>query len=263
MLKKTTFPLLLFLTVFSVNGWATDSLRFCYFNWPPYSYLDGGTHRGIVIETVDEAMATMGKTVIWHKQPYRRCVYEVSKGNYDGTPVFVPRPGVDLPRVNTSMVYHLAVFVVGKNSKHQSFEQLQQFAGETMAVLRGGSSQFWLSKQPDINLYLMNDRDDLWPMIRGSRVDVSIDDYLSLLVEGQLDDADKLRVLKPAARVVPTYIGFSPQRSHLATVMDQRLQELMKDRRVLQFYRRYLGQTAEELAHSLGLESLEPKGLDY
>ncbi|BFM16691.1 hypothetical protein R50073_28740 [Maricurvus nonylphenolicus] len=207
------------------------TLNLCYFKWQPYGHkLDArpGTdvqHRGIAVDVARKAAELQGKQVNLHQEPYKRCVAAVAENLYDGTIYYVPNYDIGIHRVQESFMGHVAAFFVHAESPHLGYEGLEQFSRQTVAVLRGGSSVAWLQQNPDLNLYKVNRQDYLWQMVRGKRVDASIDDYLTMRAIGKVADTS-VRALRPMARYAPTYMGFSEKNKHEVSAWNQAIQQL-------------------------------------
>jgi ABC-type amino acid transport substrate-binding protein len=235
-----------------------STMSFCYFKWTPYGNKvdnltqDDVDHQGIAIDIIRTIGVHLKQRIIFDQIPYKRCMAAVASGHYDGTAYYVPNNHEGVRPVDYSFMGHLAAFFVRKESPHQRYTGLQQFSNQTIAVLRGGSSVMWLEGNRKINLYRANRQDYLWQMIKGRRVDASIDDYLTYISSGK-DKAQEVRALLPIARYVPINAGLAERHSARLGNWKLALENMQASGELDAIYQKHVGTT-----HSKLLEQLAP-----
>lgn len=229
-----------------------EQVRLCYFDWNPYATpLEQdeaeypGNADGLAVDIIQALSQRLGFELTLEEVPYKRCLTEVVNGNYHGTLYYVPTLNDRIVTIDHSFMGHYAAFVVPADSHHRNYRGLHQFSGETVSVLRGGSSIAWLSQNPAIRLYKTNRVDYLWPMLRGGRVAASIVDWVTLLTQSQ--PLDQVRVLMPIARYAPTHIGLNASFAHWREDWANTLKTLWEEGIVDAAYQRRLGLSYAEL----------------
>lgn len=81
MIRAALFALLL---IAAPPARASDTLRACFTDWPPYSWTDGqGRADGISVEILQLAAQRAGVTVSFVEMPWKRCLTEVELGRLD------------------------------------------------------------------------------------------------------------------------------------------------------------------------------------
>ncbi len=207
-------------------------LKVCGFNWEPYSYHRGAEIAGVLIDLLRRA--ELNHELQFNFMPLQRCLAAVRQGNQDMI-LYSSTPHEQLVMVDTVVQYHVSGVIVGNESKHQSFEGLTQFSGETLGVLRGNPIYQSLKHYQGIQWQLQNSGKSMWQMLMGGRLDGAIGDYLSV-TPLEVYRQGEVRFLQPALYVVPIRMAVNISKAKIVPELNQRLAQLLDNGSVDRLY---------------------------
>ncbi len=210
-------------------------LKICGFDWAPYSYQDGSAAAGVLIDLLKRA--ELNYELQFNFMPLQRCLAAVRQG-YQDMILYSSTPHDQLVMVDTVVQYHVSGVIVGNQSKHQSFEGLTQFSGETLGVLRGNPIFQSLKHYQGIQWELQNTGKSMWQMLMRGRLDAAVGDYLSVTPLEVYRQGD-VRFLQPALYVVPIYVAVNISKAQLVPGLNQRLAQMLENGTVDHLYRQH------------------------
>tara|TARA_B100000446_G_scaffold95211_1_gene89363 strand:+ start:11398 stop:12249 length:852 start_codon:yes stop_codon:yes gene_type:complete len=210
-------------------------LKICGFDWAPYSYHEGSATVGVLIDLLKRA--ELNHELQFNFMPLQRCLAAVRQG-YQDMILYSSTPHDQLVMVDTVVQYHVSGVIVGSQSKHQSFEGLTQFSGETLGVLRGNPIFQSLKHYQGIQWELQNTGKSMWQMLMRGRLDAAIGDYLSVTPLEVYRQGD-VRFLQPALYVVPIRMAVNISKAQLVPGLNQRLAQMLEKGTVDHLYRRH------------------------
>ena len=218
-------------------------LKICGFDWQPYSYMADGEITGILIELLD--LAKLPANLKFSLMPLPRCVAAVRQGQQHLIP-YLASHYPSILTVDTAVQYHVAGMIVSTKSQHQTFENLAQFRGDTIGVLRGNPLFRSLSNYQGIRWEQQNSGKSMWQMLMRERLDGAVGDFVSLTPLAVYRTGE-VRFLRPALYVLPIRMGLNSEQAALLPQLQQALSRLLADGSVDRLYRKHSAQRFSEI----------------
>ncbi len=187
-------------------------IRAAFTTWEPYGYLENGKATGFEIEIFRNVMDQMGIPVTFVNRPWKRCLFEVSRGQSDAVISALQTPEREkymfFPKENISTSCTALFTVSGKEiSFDGSFESLKPY---TISITDGFSygSAFdaaaFLQKEP------VTTTEQVVAKVLLGRNDIGIGDvYVINAITRKMRNREKIRFLFPLVHTQKLYVGFS------------------------------------------------------
>lgn len=212
-------------------------IKGCLFQWRPYTYQENGIQLGIVVDLLRELESPLNLRFEMRFMPLPRCVAQVREGRIDFTP-YVGSDYDTVVRNSLPVIYHVAGMVVAGNSHHQRFEQMTQFNGEVVGILRGTPMMEQLRQYSAVQWEPRSSGDSMWQMLIGNRLDGAVGD-LMFVSSLEVYRSGQIRFLLPPIEILPLQMGVRPELADLLPRLDAELQRMVDDGRLAAIYRRH------------------------
>jgi len=245
--KKITssiFYVYLFVLIFTTANASEhkNTIKACFTEWLPYSYLKDGQPTGLSIAIYKEVIKKSGMEIIFEIKPWKRCMSKFSAGKYDA----VVDGDDSIPNsLNAKQppIPWLITFWVHKDSPVQKFSGYSQFDNQVIGYVGGYTyPKDFMNYAGFKNKYSV--RKDLvgLSMLQGQRYEAFIGDIVNnirLVKENNM----KVRALGPAIQLKYLTLSFSNRLPEKHRRFEATLNQMYKDGSIDIFYKKYLGVT--------------------
>lgn len=130
--------LLIFLLTATLSSFALgdqNTIRACFTEWPPYSYIKNDKVTGFSIEIYNAVIKESGLNISYTVRPWARCLHEFSNGNIDA----LVDGGTLVPNslnAKKRPVLWILLFWVHNDSPLQNHQGYSQFDGKVVGYVR-------------------------------------------------------------------------------------------------------------------------------
>lgn len=224
----------------SANARAEDA-RYCFNNWPPYTYLDDtGEAVGISIDILKQASQRAGYEPVFTELPWERCLRDVVEGRQDAVIDAASRDAYLQGNVSFS-VYTNTFWI--RDGNDDAIPLQPSFKGHRLGLVRGYVYGDELDEEIAQSGAIIDYAKDDWQNVRKlsyGRTDAIIGDYVSTRIFAMENDLDVKPVLPHHSfdRLYPSFnLGQDVMHAKINTV----LAEMMKDGTIDRIYLDALG----------------------
>ena len=221
------------------------SIKACFTQWYPYSYMKGTQPTGLSIDIYSEAIKRAGLTVSYSQRPWKRCVLEFSEGKYNA----VVDGDSHIPNsLNTkrSPIPWVLLFWVREKSPFQKYTGYSQFDNHRIGYVRGYTypKDFLKYQGFKIKKDVTNDLQGL-KMLNKGRFDAFFGDLVNnhQLVK---DNNLKIRAIEPAIDINFLTLSFSDKLPEQHKKFEKVLNKMYQDGSLDIFYKKHFDLTYEE-----------------
>jgi polar amino acid transport system substrate-binding protein len=210
-------------------------VKVCYEAWAPYIFRnENGQIQGISVELLDSALAVQGLSTDYKELPFKRCIADIHKGEFD-IAIPISTGHGQLHDTDTVFAYWTLSAIVPEDSEFESPVSLAGLLDATVILISGYSypekMTRWAASHPRIiRVTYSSDGQGLVPfhMLDYGRADVFIEDkyWSEKLIE---QNGLSLKVLEPALDSAISVAGFRPELEGLRDRVDEYLQTRSQD----------------------------------
>jgi len=253
--KKTTLsiPYILLVLYFSSTT-ATgneNTIKACFTEWFPYSYVKDGQPTGLSIEIYNEVMKKSGMEITYEMKPWKRCMSEFSDGEYDA----IVDGDDDIPNslnAKQAPIPWVITFWVHEDSPVKKFLGYYQFDNQIIGYVGG-----YTYPEQFMNYVGFKDKysvgKDLMGlnMLQGGRYQAFIGDIVNngwLVKEHNME----VRALAPAIQTKYLTLSFSDRLPKKYRTFEATLNQMYEDGSINIFYKKYLGLTYTDFINKYG-----------
>ena len=216
------------------------TVRFCFNEWPPYTYFKNGKATGVSVAILSEAAGRAGLEPKFQELPWKRCLNMVLAGRIDAVVDAAQRDEYLQGPVSHSI--YTDTFWVRAGSAITAVN-LQDMRDKSIGLVSGykyGKALAPMIASPAVDKeYSVDDTSNV-RMLKFGRVDVIVGDHV-----GTKSIADKLgvslRPLLPSPSFDRLYPSFNRNQTQLHRKIDDALKTMMDDGTVDAIYRREIG----------------------
>lgn len=230
---------------------ASDMLRICFTDWPPYSWTDGqGRADGISVEILQLAARRAGVQASFVEMPWKRCLTEVEFGHLDLAMDGAPRADYIVGR-ESYVTSHYVFWVRGDDYLAGGSDPVR-LDGRRISLIQG----WWYPPELRAAAPLLDvvELDGEESQLRGltlGRQDAAYGELITM--RGKAEKLGlSVRPLQPAHISVRFYPLFHRGRAALAGRIDAALAVLREEGEIDAVYRRRLGIGLSDLARQAG-----------
>jgi len=243
----------LFVLFFTTNNAIghENTVKACFTEWLPYSYMKDGQPTGLSIEIYEEVIKKSGMEITFDIKPWKRCVAEFSIGKYDAVvdgDDFIPNS----LNAKQPPIPWVITFWVHEDSPVQKFSGYSQFDNQVVGYVGGYTYPEKFSNYAGFkNKYSV--RKDLvgLNMLQGGRYKAFIGDVVNntwLVKENNM----KVRALGPAIQLKYLTLSFSDRLPEKHKRFEATLNQMYEDGSIDVFYKKYLGVTYADFINKYG-----------
>ena len=228
-----------------------NTIKACFTEWFPYSYLKDGQPTGLSIEIYDEVIKKSGMEITYEMKPWIRCMSEFSVGEYDALV-----DGDDsVPKslnASQSPIPWVVTFWVHEDSSVQNFLGYSQFDNQIIGYVDGYTyPENFINYAGFKKKYsVSNDLIGL-NMLQGGRYQAFIGDIVNnvwLVKENNI----AVRALDPAIQLKYLTLSFSDRLPEKHREFEATLNQMYEDGSINVFYKKYLGVTYTDFINKYG-----------
>ena len=226
---------------------AAQTLRFCFNEWRPYSYVENGEPRGISLEIARQAAARAGFDATFEQLPWNRCLDAVESGkDMDAVIDAAARP--ELVQGPTATNIYTNTFWVRDDSPVDQYSK-QVLNGRKIGLVYGYTYPDTLEHDiADAGMTVEYAKDDLANvrLLVAGRVDFIIGDYVSTHVIATRQGY-AVRPLHPNHSADRLYISFGRSAAAEQLRFDDALSAMMAEGVIDRIYDERLGIALSDL----------------
>ena len=217
-----------------------DTIRYCYNDWPPYSYLQEGEPAGVSVIVLREASRRAGYAARFVELPWKRCLRWVREGRFDAVIDAARRDdflqGPTSYSVYTNTFWQRAGGVLGGPDP-------RALAGRSLGLVAGytyGDALEAEIEETDIAVAFAKDDPDNAALLAHGRVDAIIGDFVGTRLLADRAGLDIEPVL-PHHSVDRLYPSFNRDRAAMHDRVDAAVAGMIADGSVDVIYRSVAG----------------------
>ncbi|MCP4179348.1 MAG: amino acid ABC transporter substrate-binding protein [bacterium] len=233
---KKIFITLIFL--FVVNISYSESLKFGYTIWKPYSFMENGKLTGLSIEIYTEALERSGLEYEFIEYPWARAVtyFEVRKidGLVDGSS--------DIEHSNTVKkmpILWVQVFWVNNNNSIKNYTGFDQFDGKTVGFIREYEYSEDFINYTDFTKRDLDSDISALQMLNVNRLDAFLGDAVNNFTLAEENNLN-IRALDPALALTELSLIFQDNLTSELARFERKLNEMYSDGTIDRIYMKYL-----------------------
>lgn len=223
-----------------------STIKACFIEWYPYSYIENKQPKGLSIELYSTVMKRAGIAISFSQRPWQRCLAELKQGKFDA----VVDGGITIPNTLNAKqrpITWIMAFWVHDDSPHQQFVNYSQFQQQSVGYVRGYTypKPFFEYKGFKIRHEVNNDLQGL-TMLQGKRFEGFFGDIVNNMYLSNTHNLH-IRPLAPAVDMAFLTLSFSDQKPDIHAQFETALNEMYNDGTVDALYRKYIGMTYQEI----------------
>lgn len=226
-------------------------VRICMENWEPYFYVDPQTNlwRGPVLKIAEEAVARSGHRATFEQSSYRRCLADVSSGQFDA---ILGDMATAAPFINgnTPLLYWSVAALVPLSSPFTRFESLEQFSGKTVAYIGKYEYPKVIEQYRGWQRLAVEDTISAVRLASANRVDVAIEDLVNiewLMKQNKLSG----RILLPPIAAEPHFLVFHVKNRELMDNVEIHLAAMLAEGRFDTLYLQEMGLSYSDIRQKM------------
>ncbi|WP_430474823.1 substrate-binding periplasmic protein [Thalassospira lucentensis] len=229
----------IFSVMMEVGARADEVVTICFEEWAPFAYTRDGVAQGIQISLMEEALARIDRTVVFHSVPYQRCRKSMQEGQYDA--ILAESLSHDGIATDVSLLSWDLGVVVHQDWPAETFDRLEDFSGNSVGLVKSYSYSDLLAGVYDtLDVQFAPDAIFNLRKLALKRIDFTIVDVpwaITVINQEKLP----LKILLPILSSEPQFTTFGPGNEALVGQLDQVLQEMVSDNTVEDAYRKVFG----------------------
>jgi len=227
-----------FMTFTATTASAEDT-SVCFEEWEPFTFVEDGEPKGLYVDLFREGMETLGYTVSFSEQPYRRCARAVATGKMDA--ILLSSGESDMVPSEASAVFWQVGIIARPDFEPQTFTTLSDFdtartglvSGYDYESIVGNDIANWNAEW--VATAILNLR-----KVNTGRIDLTIVDVPWAEINAKKENLT-FTILSPLVGAFPQVTYFSNARADLAPLWTSELNAMIADGRVDAVYKSYTG----------------------
>ena len=219
---------------------ASETVSFCFNDWPPYSVMKDGNAEGISVDILREAADRAGLAATFYELPWKRCLQMVKSGQVDAVMDAAHRD--EYVQGDASSTVYTNTFWVRTDDPLEAFDTAD-LPGRSVGLVDGyqyGKELDEILAQPEIVKEYSKDDSTNIRKLSFKRVDIIIGDFASTQYFAA-ENGLSLRALLPSYSFDHLYPSFNKDKAAIQSRVNEALKSMIADGAVDNIYMKTLG----------------------